>query len=179
MLSYIKLPYSVIKFKSHLELKQALLDSLDNSPADSIISHDHTISRTDWNIENREPEYIDIIKNDLLTDFKEIFSLFGFKKFCIHDFWFQQYQYQDSHYWHNHPECHYTAIYYLEFPFNSPNTQFIDPINNQQIFEVSVNEGDILIIPSMLKHRSPPLIKKESRKTILSFNISLIEDNEN
>lgn len=179
MLSYISLPYSIIEFKSHAKLKNQLLSSLDESPSNSIFSHDHKISKTDWNVENQDPKYFHIIKDAFIKDLQEEFLSFGFKKFCIHDFWFQQYLYMDSHYWHNHPQCHYAAIYYLEFPFNSPNTQFIDPINNQQIFEIPVNEGNILIVPSVLKHRSPVLTEQGSRKTILSFNISLIEDNEN
>jgi hypothetical protein len=61
----------------------------------------------------------------------------------------------------------------LQRPTDTSKGQIRD---NTTIFEIDVKEGDILIIPSMIKHRSP-IVENNIRKTIISFNASVVCDN--
>ena len=48
----------------------------------------------------------------------------------------------------------YTGVYYLQFPKGATKTQLV---NEQKIFEVDAKEGDIVIFPSFIIHRSPKI----------------------
>ena len=178
MYSTISVPYTVLQFEAHPRLKDVILEEITATPASSIISFDHSIYKTDWNTSDtcNYGNYTNCLKDDLHKELSQVFLLFGFEKFTIHNIWFQQYVQSNSHAWHNHAGCHYTCIYYLELPETAPPTQFINPLNNLEIFQVDVKEGDILIMPSMIKHRAPT-VTTDVRKTIISFNVSLIFDN--
>lgn len=179
MYSTIGIPYAVLQFEAHHRLREEILASINCMPVSPISSPDHKIYNTDWCKTDlfKNNEYTEILKLDLFKELSQVFLKFGFKKFTVHNIWFQQYIESCSHTWHNHADCHYTCIYYLEFPQSAPPTQFINPLTDQDIFQVEVKEGDILIIPSMIKHCSPP-ISTNIRKTIISFNVSVVLDNQ-
>lgn len=175
MLSSIMIPYTVVSFENHSKIKDTLLEDIEK-PYPKIISYDHHISKSDYYDNNQNSTYKKIFLDHLLDEMKDISKFFNFEKFVIHNIWFQQYTSQDSHPWHNHAGCQYTCIYYLELSKDSPVTQFINPINENNVFQIEVKEGDILIIPSVIKHQSPPS-KSTNRKTIISFNLSFCLDN--
>ena len=179
MYSTINIPYSVLQFNAHNKLKEVVLEEINKLPISSITSFDHSIYNSDWNINDAlaQPKYALLLKDDLEKELSQVFLKFGFNTFTIHNIWFQQYILSNSHSWHNHAGCHYTCIYYLELPETAPPTQFISPLNNSEIFQIEVKEGDILIMPSMIKHRSPT-IDTNVQKTIISFNVSLVFDNQ-
>jgi hypothetical protein len=177
MICQVSLPYAVLDFKAHNTLKYKVLGAIENIAPNSIAATDHQIYKTDWNIPDDIPrKYVEILRPELSTELSKIFITLGFDQYTVHNIWFQQYIKHDSHSWHNHKACHYTCIYYLELPTDAPKTQFLDPIDQKTIFEIDIKEGDILIIPSMIKHRSP-IITNNVRKTIISFNASVICDN--
>ena len=64
-------------------------------------------------------------------------------------------------------------MYYLEFPPGSPSTEILD--HNDNLHIVDAKEGDIIIFPSVLVHRAPP-VKHQLRKTIISFNIEIYKE---
>lgn len=178
MLSPITVPYSVLEFTSHQTLKDEILREIDIFPAEEISSFNDSIYKTDWTVpRDVERRYFDLLKPSLFNELLATFNQFGFNKFEVHNFWFQQYLKSNSHSWHTHAGCHYTCIYYLELPLTAPPTQFLNPVDQTTVFQFDVKEGDILIIPSMFKHRAP-LLATDVRKTIISFNVSLICDNE-
>ena len=176
-MQFINAPYTVISFMAHNRLKEALLCAIDVLNCSTISDPEYSISKSDWDLPKSTPRpYIDILRKDLEPALAEAFKTFGFSKHQIHNVWFQQYTQHNGHPWHNHSGCHFTCIYYLELPETAPKTQFINPLDNSSIFQVEVEEGDILVIPSFIKHRSPP-VETNVRKTIISFNSSVIEDN--
>lgn len=176
MLSSIKIPYGIFEFQNHKKLKELLLQDIDINPYPAITSYDHSISKSDWFLpSDQNRTYVDIFIKEIHADLSEFTTRLNFQKYLIHQIWFQQYYKGDSHSWHNHAGCHYTCIYYVELDDNSPPTQFINPIDESNIFQINVKEGDVLIIPSMIKHQSP--IISDGRKTIISFNLSLAYDN--
>jgi hypothetical protein len=84
----------------------------------------------------------------------------------IQNYWFQQYYYNNYHDWHNHPQCHFSSVYYLELPKGTPITEF------KVSQEIEAKEGDIITFPGYLFHRSPPNGLKK-RKTVIVFNSSI------
>ena len=178
MTQHINLPYAVLNFKAHNELKSKVLGAIEQIAPNTISAPDHQIYKTDWNQPNQTVRpYVEIIHSDISVELDSIFKDFGFDKYNVHNIWFQQYQLNNMHGWHTHTDCHYTCIYYVELPENAPSTQFLDPLDNKTIFKIDVKEGDILIMPSMIKHRSPA-IEHNVRKTIISFNASVVCDND-
>jgi hypothetical protein len=105
-------------------------------------------------------------------DFYTIFT----KKYCVKtskitNFWFQQYTNNDLHDWHYHGDSNISFIYYVELPDSKYSTEFFD-IESREIFKPEVSEGDIIVFPSHIPHRSPR-IESNTRKTIISWNMSL------
>ena len=87
----------------------------------------------------------------------------------IHDGWFQQYTNGGEHNWHNHADCQFTNVYFLELPDEEYKTEIVD--ENGDIIEFAVKEGDVLSFPSWMLHRSKPNFSKH-RKSVISFNTS-------
>lgn len=128
----------------------------------------YNISSTDYFISGRikERPYGEIIKEYIYpiveNNFLRLFDCQGVK---FQGYWFQQYEEGSSFSMHTHPASHFAAIYYVESPPGS-ETEFalFDP--------PAISEGQLLVFPSFLPHRSNPNPSKE-RKTVVSFNFDL------
>jgi hypothetical protein len=57
----------------------------------------------------------------------------------------------------------------LDLPEGSPKTQLLNPINQDEIIEMDVKEGDVLTFPSFILHRAPR-VDSDVVKTIISWN---------
>jgi len=79
--------------------------------------------------------------------------------------WFQQYDYGSWFSYHTHPNSNFAGIYYVELPSGSA-TEFL------KFQPPEVKEGQVLVFPSFLAHRSNPNPSKD-RKTVVSFNFDL------
>lgn len=170
----VELPILITKFQKHLELKEKLLLEIDQGPGDSLIDGSDNITKTDWNIPiTISRPYLDLLTAPLVDHLKEAYLPFNSSGFQIHNFWYQQYLENSTHDWHTHQAAHYTNIYYLELPRTAPRTQILNPMNLNEIIEIEVEEGDIVTLPASVFHRSPPN-KNQDRKTVISFNISLM-----
>ena len=53
------------------------------------------------------------------------------------------------------------------------NTEFYDTTKKQK-FTLDVKEGDIVVFPSFIPHRSPAIVTND-RKTIISCNVNLLD----
>lgn len=169
-------PYHLAKFKDHKSIKSELLQSIKDTEKGSQLTHiKNTVSKCDydWSQDTERP-YLNILlprlQNHLNAAIKEI----GFSKYNILNIWYQQYVYNDIHDWHVHSTCNFTCVYYLEFPKNSPQTEYIQPVTLDKIEEFKVKEGDILIFPSLVLHRGKRN-KNNKRKTIISWNLDVNE----
>ncbi len=76
-----------------------------------------------------------------------------------------------THGWHTHSD-NYTGVYYLELPDETPKTQIVNPLNQTEIIDLDIKEGDIVLFPSFIIHRAP-INKSNKRKTIISFDINI------
>lgn len=159
------------KFKQHDELKDTLLDLINDAHVDydeDKRPNDLLISRLDWargdDFETRD--WIVPLEEPLIQHFVDCAKELGYLDVVVEQLWFQQYQANDTHQWHIHGD-NYTGVYYLELPAGSPKTQIID--HSKSMYTVDAQEGDVIIFPSFLVHCSPP-VEQTLRKTIISFN---------
>lgn len=162
------------KFDNHEKNKNNVLKLIKYSKYESPIAKiaEVNISKTDWNFsQNMERDWVKLIKQDLFFDIQKMFLETGFNDFKCHQIWFQQYFKNSEHGWHTHG-CNFTGVYYLDLPKECPKTILIDPYDQKTKINIDVEEGDILIFPSFVLHKSP---KNESSniKTIISFNIDV------
>lgn len=158
----------IIPIKKHKQNKKMLLDLIEKSETSSITENDDKISRTDFHLSDEIERtyfslFFDTVKDELFTAMKYL-QYEG----TLLKFWFQQYKKSDIHEWHFHPQTAYNVIYYIEVPNNMGTQVQIPPTGCK--FQAMVDEGDMLIIPSTWKHRSPKNTTKK-RKTVIAANI--------
>jgi hypothetical protein len=167
----VNIPLYILKFDEHHIIKNDLLHIISNQESEKIIDDDQSISKTDWKLEiGKRREYFDFlsqyIKPYLFKIFEdmEVPGVFNFG-----NVWFQQYCKHDTHEWHTHGGSVWSGIYYLEFPKDGPATTFAIPYM-KEYYTPKIEEGDILLFPSLLMHKSPGNTS-DGRKTVIVFNI--------
>jgi len=166
----------VSSLEKHVEIKQQILNligELPDAPLDDPAHPDDKISKTDWQLpDSAEKKYLSILKPIIVDHMSNVFKHFNPKGVEFGNFWFQQYETNDTHDWHIHRYCHWTSVYFLELPDNSIKTEVQD-LTRTHLLDYNAKEGDIILFPSFLYHRSPVNVSKE-RKTIISFNTNFI-----
>jgi hypothetical protein len=167
--------YVISKFKYHAVLKDLLLEQIDQAefknPVHSIA--EVNISKADWHISsNFNRAWVKTIQESLMEQMLEIYKELGYDGFTLHELWFQQYLKNSQHGWHTH-SANFTNVYYLELPTDAPKTQIVNSFNQTEIIEIDVKEGDILVFPSFVVHRTTPNLSNK-RKTIISYNTNVI-----
>ena len=158
-------------FKKHKQYKEILLDLFKkekNKEEDNFKIYGDNITNMDWSkCSDFNRTWVKLILNDLNLHFNDLAKNLNYTKVNLTNIWFQQYALNSSHGWHIHGG-NYTGVYYVNFKDNFAQTELIDPIENKKI-KINAKEGDIVIFPSIIVHRSPPQ-KSEELKTIISFN---------
>ena len=161
--------------KNHNHIKSDLLDIFEVTEKRIEKNDLDLITYTDFRNNNhhtKRPYFTTFV--NILDDFaKEFMRYYCIKDFTITNCWFQQYYKNDNHSWHNHGQTNISWVYYVELNDKHNCTEFYDTVNKQK-FKLDVNEGDIVIFPSFLPHRSP-IITTNNRKTIISCNINLLD----
>lgn len=158
----------IIPVRKHEENKQQLLDLIDQSETSDVVEGDDRISRCDFHMPDGHPKiYFELFYETVREELVQAFNFLQYDANLV-KWWFQQYNHNDQHGWHFHTQTVYSITYYLELP-EGLGTQVQIPPSNAQ-FQAMVNEGDMLIIPSTWKHRSPPNHTNQ-RKTIIALDI--------
>jgi len=143
------------------------------------IQDGHATSTTEERISNTDyfsqtsthTDYMKYILNEtpvsdmLLAEFNKL----GYDSTEIGAYWFQQYHDSDTHSWHTHGDSHWAVVYYVELPESAPPTHIRSPYHKETIVP-DVGEGDVLVIPAQVIHRSPPN-PTDDRKTVVAFNV--------
>lgn len=162
--------YVVADFPYHNQIKQTLLELIDESKARSMFNETDklNITKADWeySLDMSRP-WTDYLLNYLNPHIAEVFKEMGFNKFLLKDIWFQQYLNKASHGWHTHGS-HFTNVYYVELDNDAPKTVLVNPFTKEE-FVPDVKEGQTIIFPGYVIHKSPDDFFKK-RKTIVSWN---------
>lgn len=164
----------LLPYKKHTSIKNELLALINQADFETVKKQDQYfsdyITKCDWYKRNEERRsWVQFFIQDFQKQLDKNALYFGYNHFIINDLWFQQYEKNSRHGWHVHGSA-YTGVYYLELNKSDPLTEIIDPFNNNKKITIPANEGDIVIFPSGVIHQCP-LLKKKTRKTIISFNI--------
>jgi len=157
-------------FHAHNTVKDFLLKSIEENTSPSINKNIYgdKISKTDF-FSDTQSSYV----NDLSIHLQDhILKVLQIPKFVLKEVWFQQYCKSDTHSWHVHEHTHFTNVYFLELPQPEFKTE-IREFGTTNLIEYNATEGDIVTFPGFLEHRSP-ILESDQRKTIISFNVSLV-----
>jgi len=163
--------------KEHYNIKTRILDSIEKTTKEKRIGLFENISNTDYHLKHdfKQKEYFKIL-DPYLIDF---FKVFDKNYYCTeHDTnvgWFQQYYKNDRHDWHFHGYSNISCVYFVELSNYKESTQFF---YKNKLYQMKVKEGDILVFPSFIPHRSPIIKTENHRKTIISFNVNIIHPDE-
>jgi len=165
--------------KNHSFIKDKLLDIFEKSKKSCFSDNIDQISHTDFyeNIDASKKEYMRIFNANADDFYDKFFNFYCLKEVKIINVWFQQYKQKDVHEWHFHAETNISLVYYVELSNFEESTEFFD-IENKQTFQLKPKEGDIIVFPSYVLHRSPPIVSN-TRKTIISCNINFLKANAN
>lgn len=166
------------KFEQHDLLKDHLLDLIkraDNQVEEKIDKNwEYHISKCDWdnNTDFDNRPWVDLLKPHLQQHFDKCATEMLYQTTKIKALWYQQYNKNDAHGWHIHGD-NYTGVYYLQLPEGSSKTELVNHYLQDkeiQTAQIEAKEGDIIIFPSFVIHRSPK-IDNDVTKTIISFNL--------
>jgi ectoine hydroxylase-related dioxygenase (phytanoyl-CoA dioxygenase family) len=150
--------------KNYKEINKKFLEYFDEIPQEESYDKSYKVNKADFKkSQDFNRNYISHFFSEFSPYITNIAKELQCKKSTVSNLWFQQYQKKDYHPWHNHAKSNYTGIYFVELP-EKLGTEFL----NITIDEL--NEGDLLIFPSSIMHRSP-VNTTDKRKTIISFNM--------
>lgn len=168
--------FYILKVKNHRENKSKILNTLQhfhrqykNENTDDEISF---ISNTDWEM-NTINWYDFFLSNEDKERYQKLVQKKFSKKVIISKTWFNQY-YPNSgaeHPFHTHKYCNLSNVYVVEGD-KQVRTILKCPKTGKEVIP-RVNEGEILIFPSDILHRSPRNFTNK-RKTVIVFNSKFV-----
>lgn len=185
MIKYpLEVPVIVKKLENYIEVNEKLLEYFELVQGERVeIGSGYTLDDKTWmedsfyKLDWRQSTdfsrpwvqyFLDFFKKELY----DIKTSLYYEECHLKDLWFQQYKKGNTHSWHTHGE-NFTGVYYVELDKDSPKTQIVNPFDNSTVYELDVSEGDLVIFPSFVLHRAPK-IQNDIRKTIVSFNMNLL-----
>jgi len=161
------------KVKEHEEIRDNFLIHFERTMQIGRVCHPNEDENifTDYfyNVENTDVDAIyKSYALDVLGDYiKDYLNNLSISYENTHSmWWFQQYYKSGAHGWHLHGgQSTFAMIYYVELPHSEQATE----IHN---VDITLEEGDFLIFPAFLPHRSSPN-KFEERKSVLVSNFGV------
>ena len=152
------------------DMKEEVLTAIESMGTHSLIDKGQQISNSDWHLNvNFVRPYYDMINSVIAEKLDEVNKkIKNTTPLVIANFWFQQYEQGDWHQWHFHGGCTFSSVYYVELPEKTSTT--FEYMGNE--FQVDVKEGDYIVFPSYLRHRSKPN-NTGKRKTIIALNLNI------
>ena len=163
---FLKVKVSDWEIKKQKLLEMAPLRDTDTDPINGGY-------RSDYFKYSGLPPYFRSFHDVLCDELNEIEK--HFKNVNILNLWTQEYVGDEFHDPHNHGGYFYSAVLYAEFDhLEHEPTYFISPINNFEdgttvCHRPDVEEGDIIIFPSVIQHYSG-VSKSSKKRKIFSFN---------
>tara|TARA_R110002020_G_C16272869_1_gene771251 strand:+ start:1380 stop:1931 length:552 start_codon:yes stop_codon:yes gene_type:complete len=131
-----------------------------------------------WAGNHKKPNYMNSVLDILEDSLIEFSSDLNHSRdqLVIRDMWYEKLNKYDYHECHNHGAIGYSACLYVHFnkqvhtptKFHGPYLGFLN--GDSLFFQPEVEEGDIILFPSALRHEAPINISDEAR-IVISFNI--------
>jgi hypothetical protein len=170
-----KLPPWLFKGKvdNHEELKEIVMCYIDSCPD---VGTDDTVTKSDWiydRSQSRPKLYDDALISSINKIIRTLVIQLGYRensfKIKHTSNWFHQYEDGSSFVWHAHNSM-FAFVYYAQVP-ESTGTIFYDPWN-KELIQPRVEEGDVVIFPTFIHHKSPKNETGES-KIIVAGNFDI------
>jgi len=171
----LPLKYFVYDIPNHKTHKSNILSLINKIPKNSLLKENCEIHNTDWSLpKETKRDYADYFYKEIAKDYMGWFmKKYNLTNYIIKNIWYQQYNKNNFHNYHTHPNCNFTNIYFVETPIKEMITDIIN-LDNEKI-DLKCKEGQIISFPSFLLHRSK-INNTNLRKTIISFNSSFVKD---
>lgn len=160
-------------FPKHQELKKSLLESIKYSQGKEFANDCDQITKTDYyeKLELEQKHYLTLFHSNIHDMYVQMQDYYCLAQFSLYNGWYQQYYTGDTHAWHVHALTTLSMVYYLELEEPADRTEFWIP-ETREICQADAKEGDMVIFPAHIPHRSPP-ISGNTRKTIISINYNV------
>ena len=161
----------------HKDIKSELISLIDKTRGESINNKSDNIIKTDYYLNNGMDrfhfEYFNVLHKFISECgfYEKLLEVYYVDGFGVSQGWYQQYNTGDTHGWHIHPKTNISAVYCLELEDSNDSTEFMN-YDKGGIFKTESKEGDIIVFPSYIMHRAP-VVKSNTRKTTINFNIDL------
>ena len=159
---------------THNQIKSRILDIIDNY--EQVNPCKDAVTKTDFYDDIRtnpnRNEYYNLFHQEADSLYRAITNHYWVTDFGILQVWFQQYYINDTHKWHNHGQSNISLSYLLELDDSKHSTEFIDTKQKKTFQLEGISEGDVIIFPSHILHRSP-IITSSNRKTSIAINLTL------
>ena len=156
---------------THQEIKAGLLEQIHATESSRVVGGSDEITNSDWNTpaDAYRPYYGTML--DVFSPVaSQLSSELSVLSVDIDNYWFQQYySCGDTHGWHTHAMSMYGMVYYVELPDGAPGTELLV---QKSPYMPPVVEGQVLVFPSQLLHRSPRNFGT-GRKTIIAANANV------
>lgn len=165
------MPVFIRPVTRHAEIKNELLDIIRSGMVFSFRDNNISIYSTDYHVVPNffnivGPKYWSVFQPEVHAHMRDVTLASGLTKWDISKYWYQEYRKGDSQPWHTHPGSMLTNVYYLSLPEGSMKTTLnISGVET----EFDVKEGDILTMPSYVKHCSK-VHEGDAAKVVIAFN---------
>ena len=176
-----EVPFYIYKVDDHIRLKPILLDMIEKAEGHQSVRSYERLGKTDWYlnvahkdfmrrfISNSDETYYSVLKPHIENIIDSVLPEDDKSNIYVYHGWYNQYLTMNHYFYHAHFGAKWAMVYYLELPINGPKTEFENFFGDPIV--PNVDEGDILIFPAWIKHRSPHN-KSMDRKTIIAFNLA-------
>ena len=168
-----QIPFFIRDFPDHEKHKYKILSLITQNENSSLYEEKvEKISLTDWKLKDvKNKTYAEYVIKVLDRELLSLFKSMHYDMIRYQGIWFQQYEKTDFHTWHRHGNSEWNLVYYLEFDKDCPATEFRNPLNKDETYIPNVCEGQYVLFPSLLSHRSAPN-ESRRRKTVIAINIT-------
>lgn len=159
--------YYIIDIPDFSDIKQSLVDDINNHQS----ARYDDVSRTDWNVDvDGVRKYFAILWDKIKPVMDELYlDVIYTDQYVVGNVWFQQYGNKSTHGWHSHMGCWFAHCAFIELPDGASSTELISP-ETKEIIKTDVKEGQMIVMPSYILHRSAPNNSQEN-KTVIVFNV--------
>lgn len=170
----INSPVFIKSLPRHADVKEELINVIRSGMEFSIRDSKISVTNSDYHLAPDffrivGPKYWAIFFPEARAYLNEMATALGLDEWSISKYWYQEYRQGDYQPWHTHPGTMLTNVYYLSLPEGSMKTTL--SISGVET-ELEVKEGDIITIPSYVKHCSKPHLG-DKPKIVIAFNAEM------
>jgi len=160
----------VSNLKDHTIIKDKMIDLINKVPTDFFDNQGNKVL-TDYD-RDENFEYKKLITSHFLNQIKYVLSLDKDLYVDPIKLWFQKYKKNYFHNWHTHHQVNFGLVYFLKLTNNYFKTEF--KRLDGQLIDYKCKEGDVIIFPAYIPHRSPIIDRDDEEKIMIGLNFDIL-----